>query len=131
VTSIEGAEIVHRKAGATDLAGLLIPNIWPGEQAARAYRLRRDKPDYEQQHDGTVKERGKYLNVQEDLNRLYFPPCSPQKFGLALSGILFQAVFVVQTTENWHRCDAVTGGQRVPIDSSRNSVIEWFRDSGS
>lgn len=75
VDNIEGAEIVGRtrKAG-VDYAGIIFPYIWPGEQRAREYRLRRDLPDFKKQADGKIKEEGKYLSPPGRANLLYFPP---------------------------------------------------------
>jgi hypothetical protein len=47
----------------------------------------------------------------------------------ALGGLLFQAIFVVQPTENRRRCDAVPGGKHVPRDAGRNLDLEWLRDA--
>ena len=72
VTSQEGGAIVGRNGGA-DYSGLVFPYIWPGEQSAREYRLRRDRPEPEQ-HDGKMRERNKYLSPPGRGNFLYFVP---------------------------------------------------------
>jgi hypothetical protein len=63
-----------------DLAGLIIPNIFPGEGSIREYRLRLDNPELEYKIDGTTKERGKYIQPPERRNILYFPPPMPGEF---------------------------------------------------
>jgi putative DNA primase/helicase len=67
VTSIDGAAAMGRN-GAPDYAGVLIPNIWPGTDHVREYRLRRDHPSIE---NGKVK--AKYLSPPGRGNLLYFP----------------------------------------------------------
>jgi hypothetical protein len=66
VPSIEGARIVGRN-GACDFAGLLIPNVWPGTDYAREFRLRRDRPDME-----NGKPKMKYVAPPGKGNLLYF-----------------------------------------------------------
>jgi len=73
VRSNEGGPLVGRN-GAADYAGIVFPYIWPGEQSPREYRLRRDRPEYEQQADGSLKERNKYLSPPGKGNLLYLPP---------------------------------------------------------
>ena len=51
-----------------DFAGLLIPNVWPGSDSVREYRLRRDHPPTE-----NGKPAGKYLSPPGRGNLLYFP----------------------------------------------------------
>ncbi|HEY6291051.1 MAG TPA: hypothetical protein VI455_05740 [Terriglobia bacterium] len=46
VHSLDGAEAIGRN-GSGDYAGMLIPNIWPGSDYIREYRLRRDHPEIE------------------------------------------------------------------------------------
>jgi hypothetical protein len=72
VTSLEGAQIVGRN-GTKDYAGLVFPYVWPGENAPRDYRLRRDHPELEYKPDGTVKEKQKYLSAPGRSNLLYLP----------------------------------------------------------
>jgi putative DNA primase/helicase len=67
VVSIEGARIVGRN-GAGNFAGLLIPNVWPGTDYIREYRLRRDHPDLE-----NGKPKMKYVSPPGRSNLLYFP----------------------------------------------------------
>ncbi len=73
VASNEGGTLVGRK-GAADYAGIVFPYVWPGELSPREYRLRRDRPEYEQQADGSLKERNKYLSPPGKGNLLYLPP---------------------------------------------------------
>lgn len=67
-----GREIVGRKTG--DFAGIVIPNILPGQTTIREYCIRRDHPDLEVQPDGTFKERAKYVYPPGRGNLIYFPP---------------------------------------------------------
>lgn len=73
VCSNEGGPLVGRN-GAADYAGIVFPYFWPGEVSPREYRLRRDRPEYEQQADGSLKERNKYLSPPGKGNLLYLPP---------------------------------------------------------
>ncbi len=73
VDTHEGGAIVGRN-GTGDYAGILFPYIWPGENGVREYRLRRDHPELEQQADGSVKERAKYLSPPGRGNMLYLVP---------------------------------------------------------
>src|ERR1041384_4459534 len=75
VTSEEGAKLVGRNGG--DYAGIIFPYCWPGEPPPREYRLRRDKPDLEQQQDGTTKEKAKYLSPPGRGSLLYLMPSTP------------------------------------------------------
>jgi hypothetical protein len=72
VTSLEGGQIIGRN-GSGNYEGLIFPYIWPGESAARDYRLRRDHPDLERKPDGAIKEKQKYLSAPGRSNLLYFP----------------------------------------------------------
>jgi hypothetical protein len=60
-----------------------------------------------------------------------FPGCAPQKVRPSLSGLLFQAIFVVQPAENWLRSDSKTRGQLVPMNAGRNARLDWLRNSRS
>lgn len=73
VNSTEGATIAGRKDRA-NYAGIIFPYVWPGEKQPREYSLRRDKPDLEQQTDGSTKEKGKYLCPPGRGNMLYIAP---------------------------------------------------------
>jgi len=73
VTSQEGALQMGRTDPA-DYAGILIPNIWPGETEPREYSLRRDNPEYEVKADGTRKALRKYVNPPGRANLAYIPP---------------------------------------------------------
>lgn len=79
VDSQLGAELVGRN-GSGDYSGLVFPIYWPGEEFPREYRLRRDNPDLEQQPDGSVKEKGKYLSPPGRGSLLYFMPGIPASF---------------------------------------------------
>jgi len=71
----DGAEIVGRKPKRdTSYSGLAFPYIWPGDNEAREYRLRRDQPDLEKKNDGTLRVQNKYLSPPGRGNILYFHP---------------------------------------------------------
>jgi putative DNA primase/helicase len=75
VDSYEGAELIGRKDGASGrYAGLVIPNVFPGDSGPRRLRLRRDRPDLVEASDGTCKPDGKYLSPSGEPSRLYFAP---------------------------------------------------------
>jgi hypothetical protein len=76
VTTAEGAEIVGQRDG-HDYSGVIFPNIWPGEDRAREYRLRRDSPDIRYDSKGTPKLDRKYLSPPGSPNMLYFVPDTP------------------------------------------------------
>lgn len=65
VNSLDGAEVIG-KNGTGDYAGVLIPNVPPGSDYIREYRLRRDHPDIE---NGKPK---RYLAPPGRGNLLYF-----------------------------------------------------------
>lgn len=73
VDAARGGELIGRN-GHGNYSGLVFPYCWPGENKPREYRLRRDAPDLEQQSDGSIKEKGKYLSPPGKGNMLYFPP---------------------------------------------------------
>jgi hypothetical protein len=60
VTSLEGAELIGQHDG-KDYAGIIFPNVWPGESRPREYLLRRDSPDVTYQK-GVRKDVRKYLS---------------------------------------------------------------------
>jgi predicted P-loop ATPase len=71
-----------RKGG--DLAGIIVPNSWPGEDRIREYRLRLDNPQLEYGIDGTVTETSKYIQSPQRGNLLYLPPdVDPELLGRA------------------------------------------------
>jgi hypothetical protein len=74
VDSLTGREMFGRRG---DLAGLLIPNVFPGEHHPREYRLRLDNPEIEYSTDGSVHERSKYIQPCGRGNLIYFPPGMP------------------------------------------------------
>jgi len=76
VDSPRGAELVGRN-GRGNYSGMVFPYYWPGEDKPREYRLRRDEPDLEQQADGSIKEKGKYLSPPGRCSQLYFVPGTP------------------------------------------------------
>lgn len=74
VDSAEGARIVGREAKRGDYAGTVFPYYRPGDSQPREYRLRRDRPDYKRQADGSLKEEGKYLSPLSSRNLAFFSP---------------------------------------------------------
>jgi predicted P-loop ATPase len=75
VDSLTGRDMFGRRQG--NLAGLIIPNVFPGEGRIREYRLRLDTPELERRIDGTTRERSKYLQPTGRRTTLYFPPGMP------------------------------------------------------
>jgi hypothetical protein len=73
VDSADGSALIGRN-GSSDYAGIVFSYYWPGESNPREYRLRRDRPDFEQKADGTIKEKRKYLSPPGRSNILYFMP---------------------------------------------------------
>ena len=57
--------------------------------------------------------------------------CSPQKFRPSLCGLLFQAIFMMQTAEHRSRIDAIPSSKHVPPDAGRNLGLRRFRNSRS
>ena len=78
VDSAEGAQLVGRNGGA-DYSGIIFPYYWPSDSQPREYRLRRDRPDFEQK-DGALKEKGKYLSPPGRGNLFYIPPDTPAEY---------------------------------------------------
>lgn len=75
VDHLTGAEKVGKKPKAGEYyQGVIIPYFLPGESHPREFRLRRDIPDYEQEQDGSRKEKNKYLTPPGRSNMAYFPP---------------------------------------------------------
>jgi P4 family phage/plasmid primase-like protien len=72
VDTTAGGQLIGRNGGG-DYAGLVFPNIWPGETRPRAYVVRRDNPDIEYKKDGSRKEKAKYLSEPGRMNRLHIP----------------------------------------------------------
>ena len=73
VTSGEGGAIIGRN-GAADYSGIVFPYLWPGQDGVREYRLRRDNPEFDQQPDGSLRERNKYLSPPGRGNLIYLVP---------------------------------------------------------
>jgi hypothetical protein len=69
-----GVEMTGQQGRPGYYSGILIPYIWPGEDSVRDYRLRRDRPDMEQDAGGNLKPRRKYLAPPGRGNMLYLPP---------------------------------------------------------
>jgi hypothetical protein len=74
VESVEGARLVGREGKRGDYAGIVFPYYMPGNDQPREYRLRRDRPDYKKQADGSLKEEAKYLSPPSSRNLAYFVP---------------------------------------------------------
>jgi hypothetical protein len=70
--SHDGRELIGRKRG--DLAGLGIPNIFPGESYAREHTLRLDRPavEIDPASPSGYKESGKYVRPPGSRNLAYF-----------------------------------------------------------
>jgi Domain of unknown function (DUF3854) len=77
VDSAEGARLVGREGKSGDYAGIVFPYFMPGINQPREYRLRRDRPEYQAQTDGSLKEERKYLSPPTARNRAYFMPGTP------------------------------------------------------
>src|SRR5262245_28731589 len=73
VDSQTGGQLIGRN-GSGDYSGIVFRYLWPGEAHPREYRLRLDHPDLEQQSDGSITEKGKYLSPPGRGNILYFVP---------------------------------------------------------
>jgi uncharacterized protein (DUF927 family) len=73
VDSQEGAQIVGRRNDGS-YCGIVYPNVWPGEEFVREYRLRRDHPPVEPRGDGTFREVQKYLSPPGTRSMLYIVP---------------------------------------------------------
>jgi putative DNA primase/helicase len=67
VDAIDGSALVGRN-GTGNYAGMVIPNVWPGQDRIREYRLRRDHPEFE-----NGKPKAKYVAPPGRGNLLYFP----------------------------------------------------------
>ena len=67
VSALDGSAAIGRN-GAGDFSGVLIPNVWPGSDYIREYRLRRDHPDID---NGKLLR--KYMSPSGRGNLLYFP----------------------------------------------------------
>lgn len=80
VDSFEGARIVGREGRSGDYAGIVFTYYLPGSEQPREYRLRRDRPEYQQQPDGSLKEERKYLSPPTSRNRAYFVPGTPPEW---------------------------------------------------
>jgi hypothetical protein len=74
VDSTEGARLMGRSSKGGDYGGIIFPYFIPGNDQPREYRLRRDRPDYKAQADGSVKEERKYLSPPSSRNLAYFVP---------------------------------------------------------
>ena len=98
VDSITGREMFSRKSG--HLSGILIPNVRPGDDHVREYRLRLDKPELEYRTDGTIREGRKYLQPPGRPNLVYFPPTLP-------AGLLDDTNVPAVITEGEFKCLAL------------------------
>src|SRR5262245_49241025 len=64
VDALGGGEIIGR-SGNGDWAGVSFPYFLPGEDHVRAYRLRLDRPGFEERGNGGYRDAGKYLGAPE------------------------------------------------------------------
>jgi predicted DNA-binding transcriptional regulator AlpA len=71
VSDQEARELVGSNGRKGDMAGLIFPYVWPGEEQVREYRLRRDSPDIEYKGDQR-REVNKCLSPPGRQNMLYF-----------------------------------------------------------
>jgi hypothetical protein len=76
VSSNEGAEIVGQRDNGR-YGGIIFPNVRPGTNNPREYRLRRDSPEMVLASDGTLKPDRKYLSPPGRGNLLYYPVGTP------------------------------------------------------
>ncbi len=72
VNSIEGRDLIGRRNGSGDYAGIVFPYRPPGETHSVLDRLRLDHPPVDA---SSGKPAHKYLTAPSERNRLYFPPC--------------------------------------------------------
>jgi hypothetical protein len=73
VTDQEARELVGSAGRKGEMAGLIFPYVWPGEERIREHRLRRDSPDVEYKGDQR-REVNKYLSPPGRPSMLYFAP---------------------------------------------------------
>jgi hypothetical protein len=71
VNSLTGQQMFRRKRG--NFAGLIIPNMLPGERHPREYRLRRDESETEITFDGRTREINKYISPPSRPNLIRRP----------------------------------------------------------
>jgi hypothetical protein len=100
VDSAEGAMLMGRNGGA-DYGGIIFPYLWPGDPAAREYRLRRDHPDLVVQPDGSHKEKSKYLSPPKRSPLLYLVPGNGSPLSLCQSQSL-KAKRRLSVSTGWH-----------------------------
>jgi predicted P-loop ATPase len=74
VISIDGMELLSAQGRPGNFAGILIPYVWPGKQELTNYRIRRDQPDMEANHEGGISPKRKYMGQQGARNSLYLHP---------------------------------------------------------
>jgi hypothetical protein len=98
VDYLTGREMFPRKNG--DCAGIVIPNVFPGDGQIREYRLRLDNPPIEYGIDGSKKEKGKYLSPPGRGCTAYFPPTMP-------AALLKAPAVTVIITEGEFKCLAL------------------------
>lgn len=91
VDAEQGRQVVGQK-GNRDCSAILIPNYLPGQIGPRAYRLRRDNPDWKVGSDGKLKPDKKYLGAPGSANLLYIPVgVKPEHlFDLSLAVVLVE-----------------------------------------
>jgi hypothetical protein len=76
VTDIQGREVLSSNGRSGNFAGLLIPYTDLVDGSVCTFRLRRDRPDFENR-DGKLIERAKYLSAPNARNHLYIAPWTP------------------------------------------------------
>jgi hypothetical protein len=55
--------------------------------------------------------------------------CGPQKWSSSLSGLLHQAILMMQAAKHGGLRNVVTGGQLVSVVAGRNTILVGFRNS--
>ena len=62
------------------------------------------------------------MSSSQDGHRVYVP-CGPQKWSSSLSGLLHQAILMMQAAKHRRLHNTVTGGQLVSVAAGRNPVL--------
>ena len=73
VDTFQGAELVGKKPGSGNFAGLVFPYRSPLDDSVSLSRLRRDQPDLSWEN-GRLREKNKYLSPPGRQNKIYYPP---------------------------------------------------------
>jgi len=95
----EDAKLLVGRHDSEDYSGIVFPYSWPGEQRARAHRLRRDNPPVSLKK-GKPELQAKYLSAPGWSNQLYFHPDTP-------ASILTDTSVPLYFTEGQKKCLAL------------------------